>query len=710
MEMSVRFLTDTEIREILQHIPKVICIDKREHGLSEMIREQQMDMVASILKTTPVREEIIPLLGPEIAKYWNRATVDPGTAVGTLASLSVSEPATQGKLKNFTSTGSMRSRSYNADRINEILTVVSTQRFRNMFIVFNDKDITYERVLREFRPKIVGMTLKKLIKNYEVLSQDDPNFEMNNTQWWDTYSYIHGINRDKLSHVFLRLHLDVHKLAVYKITLPMVAKAIKAGDNGGFLAIIHSPFNLGILDVFVLPGAEITLKRGSKTLQIDTKDVNTFIDNVLIPAVTGESKEEQEIQISGIKGIVDMIPVEVKIISFISKVLDRSNGIYDVYINTRNEALYGIPRDKIKQALKAVGCRIVKINEDELYYKKALPLFIRCHAPEDPSELLKKVYDSLVITLPDETKLRDYNNPLYQKLVYVYAEAEGNNLRDVLSIPGIDKKYTISNDLREVREVLGIQAARNFIVQELMTVIETLGTRIHQSHVMLIADCIARNHNLLPVNHLGTIKNLGPFTNMAFERAAETIIRASKGEVEVVSSVSTQIGTGRMIISGTGSIDILNAPEEPENKITPSQPTGVFQPPKLTGTMPFVPVKVPPSTTTTPNPLLSAVQNTKNISASVADILRRRQQVINQAINSVTPPTSCPLVSDTVQYTYSDVDVPIPLIRNHRYDLFDAIASAIGLYEEIRPSRIITPIVRRTLPLLTPASASSMKK
>lgn len=727
--MSNRFLSEQEIRDVLQYIPMPMCADKRVNGLSKIVHDQQIDVLSSILKTVAIHPDSIPKLGPELFKYFKRAVIDPGVAIGTLASQAVSEPATQGKLKNFTSTGTLRSRSYNADRINEVIAVVSTQRFRNMIIVFDDKNISYERILTEFRPKLVGVTLKKLIANYEVINMNDPNFDQLNTYWWDTYCYIYGVDKNSLSKTFLRIHLDIDKLGAYKITMPMISNAIRAGNNGSFISIISSPFAVGVMDIFVLPGAEISIKgAANKGLHFDPKDVNTFIDNVLIPAVTGEAKDDQEIQVSGIKGIVDINPMEIKIASLLSKILDRSNGIYDIYINTKQEAILGIPRERIKRALRLVGCRMIKVPESEYFYSndRVQPLFIRCQAPSDPLELLNAAYAELVLVKDNDLKIRDYTNPIYQQLVYAYAEAEGNNLRDVLSIPGIDKNHTISNDLKEVREVLGIQAAYNFIVQELMMVIETLGTRIHQSHVMVIAGSITRGHNLLPVNHQGTSKNLGPFTNMAFERAGETVLAASRGETEIVSSVSSQIGTGRIVISGTGSIDVFQDPEYVEEPVL----TSINVPTRPVSTVSRLPIShiSSASTTTTPvNPIISALNNASNLSSSVTDLLNRRRQNISNIINTVTAtPVVCPLVPiSTIEYTYSITDISMPLIENRRSDLFESIAQALGLFDDIitPTSNTATPILTATqlpgtirplgrtiLPLIRPAAASSIMK
>ena len=65
---------------------------------------------------------------------------------------------------------------------------------------------------------------------------------------------------------------------------------------------------------------------------------------------------------------------------------------------------------------------------------------------------------------------------------------EGSNLGDILQIPGIDKVRTTTNDIHEIETVLGIEAARQAIIDETQNTLENQGLSVDVRHIMLVAD------------------------------------------------------------------------------------------------------------------------------------------------------------------------------------------------------------------------------
>lgn len=638
----LRNLDEHDIKKVLSYIPLSQSVSKEQQ---QLIYKQQCDVLASILRTFKIHPEGIDRLGEELKKAWNRAHIDPGTSIGMLAAQAIAQPATQGKLKNFSQSGDLTSRSYDADRLIEILEVVSTQRYRNMTIVFEDPYLTYANILEHFRPKLVGITLRQLVNNFEMLDRTTDEYD---NAWWDNYNYIFNLNPEAYAPKFLRLHLDTQTMAKYKISMRMIHNALTNGDNMEFIAVIFSPYDYGIVDILVSHNAEITIKVANKLEKIQVQDETVFLENVIIPTIVKSDLPEGDIQISGVKGIVDMLPVELPLHTLFVNSQNRGRGIYDVYVNKRQESARGVPRQRLKEVLKEVGAKIVKIPESELNYTNALPLFIRCQCDSEPIKKLEQLYASLRFEV-DGVNYRDWRNPQYHRLVYCYGETEGNNLRDVLSIPGINKRYTISNDLREVRDVLGIQAANNLIVREAMNVCETIGF-VHQNHLITLASAMTRNGIILPVNYQGTSKNLGFYTNMAFERPMESIMAASIGGNEYVASTSTLHGTGRIISVGTGSLDVLPVPDDDKE---------------------FTPVQLKPVAINAPSNRPTIV----NIPTTIRRPTKRPQDI-----------TRCePILELAISYAFSDMDVPIPTnayTPNNSMN-FSSIAQTIGLYRPI---------------------------
>lgn len=637
----LRNLDETEIKKVLSYIPLTQSVSKEQQ---QLIYKQQCDVLASILRTFKIHPEGIDRLGEELKKAWNRALIDPGTSIGMLAAQAIAQPATQGKLKNFSQSGDITSRSYDADRLIEILEVVATQRYRNMTIVFDNPYLTYGEILEHFRPKLVEITLRQLVTNFEMIDRTTQEYEMS---WWNNYSYIFNLNTEAYAPKFLRLYLDTVTMAKYKITMRMIHNALTTGDNMEFIGVIFSPYDYGILDILVSRNAEISIKVGSKTEKIQVHDETVFLENVIIPTIVKSDLPEGDIQISGVKGIVDMLPVELPLHSLFISSQNRGRNIYDVYVNKRQESARGVPRHRLKEILKDVGAKMVKIPENELQYPDALPLFIRCQCDSDPIKKLEKLYSSLKFEA-DGVNYRDWRNPQYHRLVYCYGETEGNNLRDVLSIPGINKNYTISNDLREVRDVLGIQAATNLIVRESMNVCETIGF-VHQNHLITLASAMTRNGFILPVNYQGTSKNLGFYTNMSFERPMESIMASSIGGNEYVASTSTLHGTGRIISVGTGALDVFPMSENDTEFTVPLKPVSMSVP--------------------------SNRPTLVNLPTTIRRPTKRPQDI-----------SRCePILENIINYGFSDMDVPVPTIAyvpNNSMN-FTSIAQSIGLYTPI---------------------------
>jgi DNA-directed RNA polymerase III subunit RPC1 len=67
---------------------------------------------------------------------------------------------------------------------------------------------------------------------------------------------------------------------------------------------------------------------------------------------------------------------------------------------------------------------------------------------------------------------------------------EGTGLRDVLGTPGVDSRTATTNHVAEVERVLGIEAARSAIMDEVVYTMRGHGMTIDGRHTMLLADCM----------------------------------------------------------------------------------------------------------------------------------------------------------------------------------------------------------------------------
>ncbi|KAL5169453.1 DNA-directed RNA polymerase III subunit 1 [Glycine soja] len=136
---------------------------------------------------------------------------------------------------------------------------------------------------------------------------------------------------------------------------------------------------------------------------------------------------------------------------------------------------------------------------------------------------------------------------------------EGTGFREVMGVEGIDGRKTVSNHIHEVRDTLGIEAARESIVKEIKyTMVDTHGMNIDIRHMMLLADMMTATGHILGINRFG-ISKMGKSVLMlaSFERTADILFQASvRGRDDSIGGVSESIIMGIPIQIGTGMIKV----------------------------------------------------------------------------------------------------------------------------------------------------------
>ncbi|MEM3526585.1 MAG: hypothetical protein QXV37_04140, partial [Candidatus Jordarchaeaceae archaeon] len=137
--------------------------------------------------------------------------------------------------------------------------------------------------------------------------------------------------------------------------------------------------------------------------------------------------------------------------------------------------------------------------------------------------------------------------------------SEGTNLPEVLRIPGVDVSRTTSNHIHEVAQTLGIEAARNAIIEEASKVLEEQGLDVDIRHIMLVADLMTVAGDIRQIGRHGISgEKESVLARAAFEVTVKHLIEASvKGEEDSLSGITENVIVGQMIPVGTGAIDLL---------------------------------------------------------------------------------------------------------------------------------------------------------
>ena len=138
-------------------------------------------------------------------------------------------------------------------------------------------------------------------------------------------------------------------------------------------------------------------------------------------------------------------------------------------------------------------------------------------------------------------------------------DTTGSNMLSVLALDYVDGTRTYSNDIKEVFNVLGIEATRQTIYNEFVDVLGFSDVYINYHHLSLLCDRMTCNKNLTAIFRSGILNDdIGPVTKSTFEVHTEVFMNAARhGEFDQMRSVSANIMTGQTGYFGTGAFSIV---------------------------------------------------------------------------------------------------------------------------------------------------------
>ena len=135
----------------------------------------------------------------------------------------------------------------------------------------------------------------------------------------------------------------------------------------------------------------------------------------------------------------------------------------------------------------------------------------------------------------------------------------GTNLLTVLGLDYIDNKKTISNDIIEIFNVLGMEAARQCIYNELSEVLEFDGAYVNAHHMSLLCDRMTFSGKLISIFRHGINNDdIGPIAKASFEETPEMFLRAARhAELDTLRGISANVMCGQEGLFGTASFQVV---------------------------------------------------------------------------------------------------------------------------------------------------------
>ncbi|KAK0657586.1 hypothetical protein B0T16DRAFT_317105 [Cercophora newfieldiana] len=167
-----------------------------------------------------------------------------------------------------------------------------------------------------------------------------------------------------------------------------------------------------------------------------------------------------------------------------------------------------------------------------------------------------------------------------------YLDTEGTALREVLTVEGIDVTRTYTNDLWQVVDVFGIEAARSALLFELTNVLSFDGSYVNHRHLALLVDVMTYRGSIAAVTRHGINRaDTGALMRCSFEETVEILLEAAAvGELDDCRGVSENVMLGQMAPMGTGHFDVLLDPKMLETVISDNSRMGLMPGMTIKGT------------------------------------------------------------------------------------------------------------------------------
>jgi DNA-directed RNA polymerase beta' subunit len=174
-------------------------------------------------------------------------------------------------------------------------------------------------------------------------------------------------------------------------------------------------------------------------------------------------------------------------------------------------------------------------------------------------QVLLKGYKGIKKVSLNKKKYDKYNKDtqLFDKVIEWVLDTDGTNLTEILANPNVDSTRTISNDIREIYDTLGIEAARNALYNELVNV--TSEGSMNYRHLSLLIDTMTYKGVLMSIDRHGINRgDTQTLSKCSFEETTDILINASIfAEYDDVNGVSANVMLGQKPPCGTGDVNIF---------------------------------------------------------------------------------------------------------------------------------------------------------
>ena len=161
------------------------------------------------------------------------------------------------------------------------------------------------------------------------------------------------------------------------------------------------------------------------------------------------------------------------------------------------------------------------------------------------------------VTFREDKDVLELDNGVYKQVHQYVLDTDGSNFLQVMNHPYVDASRISSSNVHDIYPVLGIEATRAVLLNEITNLFEEAG--VNNRHLGLLCDVMTRAGRLMPSDRHGINKtDIGPIAKASFEETEKILLNAALfGEMDPVTGVSANIMMGQPIRGGTGFFNVL---------------------------------------------------------------------------------------------------------------------------------------------------------
>lgn len=443
----------------------------------------------------------------KIYYYYRRSFIHPGECVGTLASQSVGEPATQMTLRTFHFTGQSDKTLIGVPRFKEIINAVVNPKTPSMKIFLNPYVHQNIETVQRIMKKIEFLSFEQVVLSFDI--------------FYDHFSICQTEQQEQTNSLSYSLSQS---------------KNIKKKDQ-------ETQYSLPMLSQSTTSTFSTSKNISQTYYNQDKKWLYLF----------------------------QYFPDEDRSIWFFNerrKKFHNTPSPWTLRIVLNHKLLQSqeVSMQYIVKRLRELFYNTIQIQYNDEYSEPCIiriQPFMYCSLKSDDD---KKYLEELMNTLMKilflkgiEGIKKTFLKQIPQTKEY-YIETDGTNLAGIMAFNEIDRHRTISNDIQETYRLLGVEAARSAIVRELKIILSFDNNYINIRHLLLLSEIMTHDGKIMPITRHGINRrqNYGPLSKCSFEETVDILKNAARfGEKDHIKGVIESIIVGNEPRIGTNMIDIF---------------------------------------------------------------------------------------------------------------------------------------------------------